>query len=141
MARESRGWPSVPGLITASEISSNTSVGAYGSETKTTYHPKVSYGYRVQGRDYQSSRVTFGSLGSSYERAKEVANRYPLGMDVAIFYNPANPAQAVLESGKEPSLVENGLGSAVFALAGMVFGGIGLALVTGVLGDSKKKLN
>lgn len=128
MAKESRGWPSVPGLITASEITSNTSIGAYGSATTTSYHTKVSYGYRVQGHDYESGRVTFGSVGSSYERAKEVANRYPLGMDVAVFYDPANPAQSVLEPGKEPPLI-NRLGPGVFALAGILFGGIGLVLV------------
>lgn len=67
MAKESRGWPSVPGLITASEITSNTSVGVGDSPSKTSYHTKVSYRYRVQGHYYASARVTFGSVGSSYE--------------------------------------------------------------------------
>ncbi len=119
MARESDDWPSVPGIVMASEITSHTSIGAYGADTIADYRAAVSYGYKVQGRDYESDRVTFGSVGSSYRRAQEVANRYPVSKDVAVFYDPADPAQAVLEAGKERSIVNSGVGSAAFALVGM----------------------
>lgn len=129
MANESLEWPGVPGVITISSIDGNTSVGVGDSSTKTTYSPKISFEYEVEGRRYESNRVTFGNVGSSYERAKQVVDRYSIGNEVVVFYDPAEPTRAVLEPGKGPSM-SGAVGAAcAFSLVGLGFSGIGVILL------------
>jgi hypothetical protein len=50
---------------------------------------------------YWGDRVAFsqGTLVNSKENAEKVVQKYPLGAEVKVFYNPSNPAYAVLEPG------------------------------------------
>jgi hypothetical protein len=59
----------------------------------------VSYAYRVAGRDYRSTRLYVGRpvLGGNPKFAQAIIEKYPPGAPVSVFYNPANPAEAMLE--------------------------------------------
>ncbi|MCA9270730.1 MAG: DUF3592 domain-containing protein, partial [Planctomycetales bacterium] len=94
-ANASRDWPSAPGVITRSEVATARSNG------KTMYSFDVVYRYSVDGREFTSSNVFFGGNGSSSHStgAHKVAARYPRGGKVDVYYDPSEPANAVLEPG------------------------------------------
>jgi len=57
------------------------------------------YSYTVEGKSYQGQRVSFARMiASSYHsRAEKVVNRYLLGSRQKVYYDPRNPAEAILE--------------------------------------------
>lgn len=62
------------------------------------YRPRVLYRYAVDGRTYNSERVTsLGDVGS-IGWATTVANRYGPHQAAVVHYSPAAPAEAYLES-------------------------------------------
>jgi hypothetical protein len=62
--------------------------------------PVVIYAYQVDGQPYQSYRVRAGddtggiSLNGDASRTLE---RYPVGSNVTVYYDPADPTNAALE--------------------------------------------
>jgi hypothetical protein len=121
----STSWPSVSGRVVESDVS------YWNDEDGNYYRPEVTFEYTVAERQYESSRIGFGS-DSSYDTtdsAWEVANRYPTGETVPVYYDPDEPATAVLEPGATAgSYTLIGVG-AVFVLVAVVVGGI-IALAT-----------
>lgn len=56
------------------------------------------YKYTVSGQQYQSGALGFGQMVlSDYDAAAQKAAQYPVGSMVQVYYNPENPADAVLE--------------------------------------------
>lgn len=123
-AKASEAWPTVPGVVTHSEVASHTSDG------KRMYRPDVRYDYEVDGRRYEGSTVWFGGdySSSSSGGARKVVARYPPGREVAVSYDPEAPYESVLEPGAVfSSYAVLGIG-ALFAVIGV------LVLLGGVLG-------
>lgn len=83
-------WPSTMGTVIASYLERRSS-----SDGSTNY-PVVQYSYQVGGRTYQSSKLAPGPEVGGTGAGKVVA-RYPAGAQVMVFYDPNNPAEAVLE--------------------------------------------
>ena len=96
-ASECMGWPTVLGRVTSSEVVKRESTDEDG--TSTSFIPRIEYAYHVLGQDYTSRQVTFGDFsGSSSPKSSElVMDKYPLNDSVTVFYNPANPHEAVLD--------------------------------------------
>jgi len=66
----------------------------------TQYKPRIEYEYEVEGAMYCSKRWTYGRKTRFSKRAaQDVANRYPAGKCVGVFYDPRKPKDAVLERG------------------------------------------
>lgn len=102
-ARESHDWPSVTGLVTASEVLDAPAQSGGLLQNIRDFRPRVSYRYTVQGREYESVRITFSDQkSSSYQRTKDFVDLYPLNGDAEVFYDPSDPAQSVLIQGGEP---------------------------------------
>ena len=59
----------------------------------------VKYAYQVGGRDYRSTRLYVGRpvFGGSPKVAQDIIAKYRSGAAVSVFYDPANPAEAMLE--------------------------------------------
>ena len=58
----------------------------------------MQYEYQVDTQIYQSNRLAFQEAGySSYKKAFKVVEAFPAGNPVWVFYDPANPRNAVLE--------------------------------------------
>lgn len=100
-AGAARSWPTVPGVITRSWVSRDLplmSIFATGPASRTHYYmPQVSYRYTVD-RDYEGDRLRFGYLKSgSPDRAQALLQPYPEGAQVMVHYDPANPAESVLD--------------------------------------------
>jgi hypothetical protein len=88
---KSRDWPTAAGQILASTIT-------YRHRTNGghTPYPLVMYTYQVEGKIYQSQRIYFGTeIGGSAMKGR--IKKYPVGAEVPVYYNPQNPADAVLE--------------------------------------------
>lgn len=78
-----------------------------GSGYSTMYRAAVTYVYTVNGAQYTSDRLAIGTglgYGSPAIAEREVA-KYPAGSMVQVYYNPNNPAEAVLETRAQGSRV------------------------------------
>jgi hypothetical protein len=105
-AGATRGWAQTTGRIVSSETEEfrarsdinspgKAAVGPYRSQ----YRQRINYSYQVGGLDFASDRVAFGGRTRGTVASIETGSvtRYPAGSSVTVFYDPANPSQAVLE--------------------------------------------
>ena len=144
-AKASSDWPNVNGKITRSAVATKRSDG------KTMFSFDVVYKYEVEGKQYTCNNVYFGGEGSSSSSssANGVVSRYPKGSEVKVYYEPANPGNAVLEPGTTwSSYLVYGVGM-VFLVIGVLvaggslikllaFGAVIFGAASGVLGGSKR---
>jgi hypothetical protein len=104
--RKLQTWQQTAGRVLSTDIhEEKRSTGRMGFMLDirriTVYVPVVNYAYQVGNRDYQSGRIKFDWQGNwavrSLGEAQTVLNDYPASKEVTVFYDPTNPAQAVLE--------------------------------------------
>jgi hypothetical protein len=119
----SGGWPTVPGQVTQAAVHHARGSSDPSRVGTTTDSADIAYSYAVDGQSYVGSRISFAYFYSS-NVGSETADyllRYPVRKQVAVHYDPGNPAEAVLEPGVGPS---------IFILMGIgaFFGFIGLGL-------------
>jgi hypothetical protein len=135
-AEASQSWPSTPGVVAESRVTSSTSTDSDG-DTSTTYSPHVEYTYQVGGQEYRGKDITFGfkqGYGNP-SKAEEMVTRYPEGSPVTVFYDPAKPQRSVLErkvGGFGSSLVIG----IIFLVIGLCLGCPGTVLLMTSLGGS-----
>ena len=92
-AAASAQWPQTQGIVTNVGMKTRRE-----SEGDDWYDPQVQYQYGIGEQQYQGNRIAFGSSSTSaHARAEEIINRYAVGTPVVVYYNPAQPQQAVLE--------------------------------------------
>lgn len=122
-AAECLNWPTASGRITRSVVERSESSDEDG--TSYSYTPKIEYVYNISGQDYTSKQVVFGGFSStgSSKKPQLVVNKYPLNGSVNVYYNPANPHEAVLEqaigSGAKGALIGGIVLIAVSVLMGL----------------------
>jgi len=113
----SPSWPRTPGTIISNRI-----VGQKFKQYNDTYYTNfdvyIRYQYAVQGISYSSPSVN--AIDSPFYPA-EIASRYPVGKVVTVYYNPKNPAAAVLEPGFVDVLQAFDIFSYFFFGAGIYF--------------------
>ncbi|MEP6776830.1 MAG: DUF3592 domain-containing protein [Chthoniobacterales bacterium] len=87
-AKASTAWPTTTGTITKVE------------RFKRLFRslPRVGYSYSVDGKSYESERISFAT-GYRPREVDAVLNRYSVGESVPVFYSPSNSNEAVLEPG------------------------------------------
>jgi Protein of unknown function (DUF3592) len=116
-------WPTVTGTITTSDVIEQIHTEETDKEIRdvTEYLPNIRYKYQVGGRDYFSSRRKWGAdtIYGMREWAAERLVSYPVGAKVPVYYDPADPATAVLEP-------KSGRGTLVFLFGAAMFGGMGV---------------
>ena len=96
-ARRMTAWPSVRGRITSSALVKDSDPMLDGSPA---YYPRIRYAYVVAGREYCGQRralINVGVGAALRGEARRVLGRYPVGSEVTVFYDPANPSEAILE--------------------------------------------
>jgi hypothetical protein len=108
-------WPTVAGRI-------SSSWAALDGE-------RIRYDYEVNGRHYVGRRISWrvgGGTSTADATAQELAEKYPPGSGVRVYYDPQRPSTAVLE----PRNMQNAAVAIVFTCAfgffGLVFLGLGL---------------
>jgi hypothetical protein len=129
----SRGWPTVRGRVISTDI-----VKWVRPQGGWAYAPAILYEYEVDGKPFGSNVVHTGlSATESSYRASSAAElyveRFPAGSEVTVWYDPADPANAVLEpgggGGQAAILLAVAIGFLVIAV--LFGGGIAIALMAG----------
>jgi hypothetical protein len=93
------GWPTVEGQVTMSSASPLDREDERG-RSRRVYSPEVWYRYEVDGRRYESHRISTETWhDSSLARVEKYLERYPHGAAVKVYYDPQNPAESRLEVG------------------------------------------
>ncbi len=95
-----RRWPATTGKILSSGIAARRKPSSPHGNDVANY-PEVIYEYRVGGRRYRGERLSIGETAGNFG-VEETLARYPAGATVTVYYNPANPAEAVLERDLPP---------------------------------------
>ncbi len=111
-AMASTEWPTVEGTVTKAHI----------RKSRKSRRLRMRYTYDVDGQTYESGKIAFMGrvlAGNVAERRK----RYSAGTEVTVYYNPDNPAIAVLEPGAR---TVSFLGAGVIALLFLLLGALGL---------------
>ncbi|MBN2501351.1 MAG: DUF3592 domain-containing protein [Anaerolineales bacterium] len=91
----SQNWLATTGRVIKSRVEVS------GGEVASVY-PRVIYEYEVEGVKYQADQIKAGDKFWAARTSQEAYNtidRYPEGLEVTVYYNPANPAEATLERG------------------------------------------
>ena len=89
-ADASKKWPTASGTITASALEQLPG-------NKWRYRAAVRYAYRASGKAYEGSRVFWGGNEGREKHMASVIETYPEGAKVRVFYDPNDPAEAVLD--------------------------------------------
>src|SRR5215471_2587758 len=99
-------FPSTEGVILSSEVTH------HDDSDGTTYGVAIRYSYSVGSRGYEGDRYRYDkSTSSDCAWAQRAVAERPPGTKVRVYYNPLNPAEALLVPGI--------LGSDLFLLAFM----------------------
>lgn len=96
-------WKETNGRITRSAMRAEIERFANGTEL-TRYRVDFRYEYHVDERRFESSRIAFseGPLADElveHADAERVVGRYPAGQRVTVYFDPNEPASAVLDRG------------------------------------------
>jgi hypothetical protein len=89
-AKATGQWPSTRGRVVASDINRYRDTDGEYQEVV-----RVTYDYAVAGTTLRGNRISTSGSGSGTAKAKLA--RYRPGTEVDVFYDPGNPAVAVLE--------------------------------------------
>ena len=120
-ARQSESWPATEGEIAHSATIYQTDSTAT-SNGVSTFKADIAYRYKVNGANYSSSKVALLDLASSSSgRAQSIVQRYPDKSKVQVYYNPADPSEAILEPGSVGGINFLYLVGGIFATAGVFF--------------------
>ena len=64
------------------------------------FTPKLKYRYSVNGKEYQSDRISYPNPSSMLDKfADEYVAKYPVGADVDVYYDSKDPNHACLHKG------------------------------------------
>jgi len=93
-ARASDSWPQAQGEITRFEITTEY------AKRGVSYVPSLSYRFSANGQAFSGSRLAFSGRSSSFRsEIEEIGVKYAVGTQHAVYYDPADPSQSVLERG------------------------------------------
>ncbi len=103
-AWRARVWLPTAGLVLRSEVEESlvrvrTSTGLSTTRLARRYRARVVYQYAAGGAIHRGERLHFGAafVSSGTGAAERTVARLPLGAAVTVYYNPDDPADAVLE--------------------------------------------
>jgi hypothetical protein len=104
----SQTWPSTVGTILESGTTQNY---------RGRVHPSVKYSYAVGGAAYEGWTIQLSAEYAGAAQAREIAQRFRAG-PVQVYYDPNNPAEAVLQPGGNARVqwFMLGIGSLIFGV-------------------------
>ncbi|MER8577749.1 DUF3592 domain-containing protein [Mesorhizobium sp. M1423] len=94
-------WSPTPGKIISSrvearEVTSSGSGSDSRGSTEMRNFPAITFEYKVNGKKFRSSHYSVQENLGNFAVAETLA-KFPNGAGVTVFYNPADPAKAVIE--------------------------------------------
>jgi len=97
-AQRSAAWPQTTAKVTEWELQTRI-----GSRNQKTYYYHCRYTFRVNGAEYTGEAIKISRFGNKVghpsERSTMLSERYRVGAECDVWYNPDDPADAVLEPG------------------------------------------
>jgi hypothetical protein len=93
----SQGWPATEGTIISHKFQGQK-FKEYGGGFYTKIDVFIHYEYSIEGISYTSKAINSIDI-PFYLYPESYADRYPIGKDVIVYYNPKNPSEALLEPG------------------------------------------
>jgi hypothetical protein len=101
-----------------------TRIEEQGGGGEFSYKPVVVYQYTVGGASYRGDRLSFGGepTDGSHSEAEGIVSAFPKGKPVAVQYDPADPARAVLYSGVRQEWLRTKVGVGLFFVASGIVG-------------------
>ena len=118
-AQVSSGWPTAQGEIISREVMQSTRRNA-NAMWDESYLPRIHYSYEVDGQRYESTQIGF-DFDAHYERqadARAVIDSVARTEPLTVYYEPGNPANAVLRTGGDWRTYR----PLIFALAPLLLG-------------------
>ena len=96
-ATATKQWPETTGIVESSHVSSQR------RNSGTDWHVAVRYSYVVDEQRHESARYSItGPLSTDTEgQAQMLARGFRVGDEMPVYYDPADPTQAVLVRGGE----------------------------------------
>lgn len=92
---ETTRWPTVRGKVYASRVVEER---LRDGDNEIMYRPEIRYEYVVDGKEFAAKRLGLEDTSASWRSdADGIVDRFPIGREVEIFYNPENPGEALLE--------------------------------------------
>jgi hypothetical protein len=82
-------WSAITGRITATKVEETA------DDEDDFYYPSIEYEYTVEGQVYTGKQA----VGKPYNftaKAKQILAHYPVGSEIAVYYNPEKPAETRL---------------------------------------------
>lgn len=95
-SRRMSGWASTPGTVTASEVYSAEFPGRVAFRAPAV---RVAYAYQPGDHPLSGDRVGIDTVPPRADSAEgqRLLDQYPVGAAVTVYYDPVDPATAVLE--------------------------------------------
>lgn len=97
LAQRTALWPSTRGRIVRSGM--RAARGAGTDAPRVGNLPSIEYVYDVGGVEYRGHRIRAGDIAPDSAEATAAPDRYRVGREGPVYYNPADPKDAVLEQG------------------------------------------
>jgi hypothetical protein len=95
-----RKWPTVDARIENSGVHAFESRDSDSDRLRTQYRVDVVYSYEIAGVRYTGDKFSASQFSANTEvLARRQAERYPAGSAIQVHYNPANPAEAIVNPG------------------------------------------
>ena len=88
-----KSWPTVEAEVIRSEVARTED-----SDGNVLYRPSIAFGYKVNGKEYQSFGGSHVST-SNYEATKRNLAAYDAGSRHRVWYNPADPNEIHFDVG------------------------------------------
>ena len=111
----SRKWATVIGKVVESRALWETV-----DENSRVFVPRVIYEYKVGDRPYRNDRIFVVSQGNS--NAEATVAQFPVGRQVPVYYDPADPTQAALVRNAPSAALYLGLIALMLTLAAAICG-------------------
>lgn len=100
---EAHAWSRTMGRVIQSgvretQVSRRRGASVMSYRLVTRYVPEVVYEYQVAGTLYRGARLQLGYTVASSDSssAQRQAERYPVGSEAAVYYQPDNPSESTL---------------------------------------------
>ena len=94
-AMGSKRWPTAKGRVVKCEVNSHT----FSEDGPDIPYAEIEYSYGVGDAVYVGSRISLAGLDHTGAAAEAYVKKHPAGTSIAVFYDPKNPADALLEPG------------------------------------------
>lgn len=95
-ANATKNWSEAAGRILSSEVVQRTYPGR--NQPRLRYFASLSYEYSAEGQTFKGENITRGQAVGyrTKDRLEDELRNYPVGSLITVYYNPVNPAEAVL---------------------------------------------